>query len=843
MFKDAEFILSDAPFVDTMVYNLKVIALNCVIKNEDEALKAESKKGNKDAELYIACREGRAKYYQFTYTREILEYTSFPDYLIGDCVRDPMLIPESLQDEMTQYMTTYFIEHYNEKNNYYRCLNGLPDYGTPGILAKQKWFDDSVKIKEGTYVHELEDDYISYLEGSGILSQLLDEYPTHRYLDHLGAYKIDPYDARKAQAFQLLYLPSIDYEEISQKFRTTYERNRSYCLRRIYSDAYKYGSDNYDNFITVYLVISTIIDMINAIPEFIARKEIFDSRCVRYIFESYGIKYYSDIPMTYQLKIIKNLNTLIKYKASRRNMEDICAIFGFNNIQIFKYYLLRTRLLDKDGNYVVAWKEVEVTDHSKCVFINEEKDVLMDSDGYILTYEGEDGDESSSTVTILVEDPTKEYELKFVKVPINDQPDEYIKSIQDHINYDMVTLTDEYWDGGEDHEEIKKQHLEAEFNYKRSKFISIDSIADMSELAFDAPYFFNMLYDTVKLEEYLLLYIPYISSGRMFRLTDIFLYLFAINDFYNNIPDKIYIDMYLRWDSEKQEYHEEPVEVRIDYDNDSDSYSIGNMDELSDHNIYISAFNLRPDMNELNKFLSDHFVTREDLGITSFKMPTSPYATYDDLLNVFETNKRVYKHITSMMADAETKAEYDLYKKMYDMLLRNIFRLDYFLINDGETCFLPKTYTEYLKYKDSVLYLSLVEIAAIVDLEERRKKIDDIVSNVIYAIDQYIDSDKYKYFFYNLPTQSAEYIKKYLVNIIEIFKSYKVQLYDINTIYNFSSKWENMVRPLDYTADVQLKTKYFDTVRIKDEATMGMSTRINEKVDIIDAVTITPYYE
>lgn len=807
MFKDAEFILSDAPFVDTMVYNLKVIALNCVIKNEEEAMKAESKKGNKNAELYIACKEGRAKYYQFTYTREILEYTSFPEYLIGDCVADPTLIPESLQEEMTQFMTNYFIENYEERNNYYRCLSGLPDYGTPGILVQQEWFDDSVKINKGTYLHELEDDYISYLEGNGMLSQLMYEYPTHRYIDHMGAYKIDPYEARKAQSFQLLYIPTIEYEEISQRFRTNYERNRSYCMRRVYSDAYKYGSDNYDNFISVYLIISTMLDMINSIPEFIARKEIFDSRCVRYIFESNGIKYYSEIPMTYQLKIIKNLNTLIKYKASRRNMEDICAIFGFDNIQIFKYYLLRNRLIDKDGNYIVAYKN-----------------------------------ETDDPDSPLVEDIASEYELKFVKVPIDDQPDEYIKSLQDHINYDMVTITDEYWDGGEDHEEIKKQHLEADFNYKRSKFISIDSIADMSELAFDAPYFFTMLYDMVKLEEYLLLYIPYISSGKMFRLTDTFLYLFALNNFYNDIPDKLYIDMYLRWNNDTKEYYEEPVEVKIDYDSDSETYSIANMDEISDYNIYISAFNLRPDMNEMNKFLSDNFVTREDLGITSFKMPTSPYATYDDLLNVFETNKRVYKHVTSMMADAETKAEYDLYKKMYDMLLRNVFRLDYFLINDGETCFLPKTYTEYLKYKDSVLYLSLVEIAAISSLEDRRKKIDDIVSNVLYVINQYIDSDKYKYLFYNLPTQSAEYIKKYLVNIIEIFKSYKVQLYDINTIYNFSSKWENMVRPLDYVKDMTVKTKYFDSVIVKDESTVGLSTKAIDKVEVVDAVKIIPYY-
>lgn len=810
MHKEIEFILSDAPFVDTMIYNLKLIAVNCTVKNDELAMKYESKKGNKDAELYISCKENRAKYWQFKYTREILQQTSLPEHLIGECVRDSRNVPESMQDELEQFMTKYFIEHYEEKNNYYRMLAGLPDYGTTGIVVDPDWFDDTIKFKEKIYVHQLSGDQISYLEGTGKLKELLDDNPTHKYLDYLGGYSIDIYEARKAQAFQLLYIPTIEYEEISSKFRATYEKNRAYCLRRIYSEAYKYGSENYDNFMTVYLVISTIIDLINMIPEFIARKEIFDSRCVRYIFESYGIPYYSEIPMIYQLKIIKNLNKLINYKASRKNMEDICAIFGFNNIQIFKYYLLRKRRLNKDGEYEMITKEV------------------TDAFGNVHT----------------VEDFEKEYDLKFVKVPIDDQPDEYIKSIQDHITYDQITISDSYWDGGEDHEKIKQQHLETQFNYKRSKYISIDSIADMAELAFDAPYFFNMLYDMVKIEEYLLLYIPYISASGMFRLTDTFLYLFALNDFYNGLEDSIYIDSYLRWNEETKEYYEEAVEINITFDPETETHYISNMDEISNNNMYISAFNLRPDMEEINKFLKDNFVTKEDLGITDFKMPTSSYAKYEDLLNVFETNKRVYKHITSMMNSAETKRDYDLYKKMYDMLMRNVFKLDYFLIDNGEYVFLPKTYTEYLKYKDSILYLSLKEIQSIADMESRRKKIDLIVSNVIYVIDKYIDSDKYKYLFHNLPTQSAEYIKKYLVKVIDVFKSYKVQLYDISTIYNFSSRSDNSVRPLDYISDFQLKTRFRDHVSINDDISkMALSTRIGDRVEIGEAVTITPYYE
>ena len=58
------------------------------------------------------------------------------------------------------------------------------------------------------------------------------------------------------------------------------------------------------------------------------------------------------------------------------------------------------------------------------------------------------------------------------------------------------------------------------------------------------------------------------------------------------------------------------------------------------------------------------------------------------------------------------------------------FKLDYFLQPDGT---MPSTYTEYLRYRDTILYLSLKEVSSIADLETRRKEIDTIVGNVIYT--------------------------------------------------------------------------------------------------------------
>lgn len=808
MHKKIDLILTDAPFVDILVYNTKILAINAIIKDEDRALAGENKRAYKESNIYMACREGRSRYDMFDYTRTILEATSIPPELISDCLKDKTKIPLSMREELNTYMTEWYLDNYVEYNNYYRMLNGLPDIGDDGIPVQEEWLPENVSYVEGTKLHELSAEVLTIMENSGTLEYIYNMYPNAEYIDHMGVYAIDIYTARKAEPFQILYTLSIEYIEIYNKFRSTYEKNRIYTMRRVYSEAYKFGSDYYNSFISVYILISTMIDMVSNIQEFIIHKEIFDSRCIRHVFESNGIPYYSEIPTKYQLKIIKNINKLAKYKASRRNMRDVCAIFGFDNIEIFKFYILRNRLVDKNGNYVFATKEIE------------------------------DPNDPNNTITI--EDKTSEYELKFVKVPIDSQPDEYVKAISDHINYDLITLSDPYWDGDMDHEEVRKKHLEADFGFKRSKYISIDTISDISEMSFDMPYFFNMLYDMVKLEENLLLYIPYINRSHYFRLTDTFCYLFALKDFYNNLTDYIYIDTYIRFDEETKEYNIETVEIKVDYDPDTKIYTIANIDEISNNNKYIAAFNFRPDTTELNRFFLENHVTKKDVGIEDFQMPRNNIVTYEMLLDIFESNKGVYKHIVSMLRKARNKREYDLYKKIYDMLMINVFQLDYFLLPDGT---MPRTYTQYLKYKDNLLYLSLVDVAKISDLETRRKEIDDIVTNVLYSIDDYIDTDKYKYLFHDLPTVSADYIKKYIIKIIDIFKSYKIQLYDVNNIYNFTNRDSNTIRVIDSISDMIVKTRYKEKVEITDNAVVSLGTTFSEKIEIGEVVNITPYYE
>ena len=835
MYKKVERVFTDAAFVDSVSYYAKILAINSVIKDEERALNCETKETSINGNIYIACKEGRAKWYMFSYTKDILIDAAIPEYLLDQCVKDPMAIPESKREELCNIMVEDFLEKYEEKNDYYRQLAGLPNYGDPGIPIQDEWIPYGLSKGKAKYLHELDADCLMMMENLGTLESIISMYiderdpSKYRYLDHMGVYAIDPYDARKAEKFQILYLPSIDHEQLSTRYRILFERNRVYFLRRVYSDAIKYTGplepkngnsmretindegpyklNTYDAFIMVYLTITTIIDLINEIPNFITHKEVFDARCIRYLFESYGLPYYSEIPTKYQLRLIKNINILIKYKSSRRNMIDICNIFGFENIKVFKYYILRDRKTDKDGNYIFAYKDVP--------------------------------DPDDPTKTITIEDPTQEYELKFIKMPIDDNPDEYIKKVEDHISYDIHTINDYWWDGEDDHQVIKDAHLNAEFSCRRSKYISIDTTVEMKALAFDLPYFYNLLYDIHKLEEYLLLSVPYINTAHRFRLTDLFIYLFAMNDLYNMLPDYIYTNQFLDYNSETGEYTIRDVEAKVEYDIDHDYYYISNMDDLTNsHDLSLYAFNIMPDTEEINRFLAENFVTWEDVGIKDFKMYGNPIVRYEDLLAVFNTNKGVHDHIVKMMANAETEKEHALYEKIYKMLMTKLFQLDYFIDQEGH---MPRTYTEYLQNRDSLLYISLVDVSKIEDKEARRKEIDSIVSQCIYAIDEYIDTETYKNIFSNLPTVSTEYIKKYVAKIIEIFKSYKIQLYDISSSYRFADSNENLIRPTDYISNIHLTTRYTDKVEVLDNMIPALNTEFKEYISIGERVSIRTY--
>ena len=251
----AKILTDNIPVLDDIMYNTKLLILRSVLKDQSSADINETVESRRNGDKFTLCTEGYGRFEMFEYKELILREVLIPEYLIMDCVEDNTKIPSMYRDLLLSLTTERFLANYNELNNYYRMLGGLPDIGDEGIILDPTQYDltDIVGIDFSQKVHEMSKDEADILYALGIIDTVLIDNPTKKYLNYLGSRKISIYQARKADRFELLYIPEgVVPLEILNRFKTKIILNRLYTLRTIYSDAYKFGSDYYDNFIAIF---------------------------------------------------------------------------------------------------------------------------------------------------------------------------------------------------------------------------------------------------------------------------------------------------------------------------------------------------------------------------------------------------------------------------------------------------------------------------------------------------------------------------------------------------------------------------------------------------------------
>lgn len=350
---------TSSPFVDYLLYYTKILAFGSVVKDEDTADYAETQASAMGGDILISCIENNVIFELFTYTESMLRQVGITDpVLISRYSANRDLIPEVYRYDLTEIARQNYIDTYVELNPYYRMICGLPptgDYGIP-IRDYEYHFVNSINPWNVTYIHELDHESILYLEQKGILDEIRADYPDKQYLDYIAC-GITPYNARKAYNYQLLYYPTADAGVVQEKFIRKYDENRLYMISTFYSEGFKYSSKYYSNFIGLMIMLMTITDMLSEVSEHIVKKDLLDKRCIKFIFDMYGIPYYNSIPIKYQYRMCKNVNQLIRYKSSAQGMLNLIDLFGARDIEIFKYFILRDRNLDKWGD--ILYNEIE----------------------------------------------------------------------------------------------------------------------------------------------------------------------------------------------------------------------------------------------------------------------------------------------------------------------------------------------------------------------------------------------------------------------------------------------------------------------------------------------------
>ena len=452
--------------VDSFVAELKNVVMKSVIKQSKRAAKYETLEIQKAADKYITMIEAGTQWSSFVvFDADILEAAGVDKNNINLYVSDKNNIPYNLRERCMNLQRNKIINNYEEKNNYYRMLNGLPSMedmeSRDFVYAHPNLYDVPIDVP----VHLLNSEQINYLRGGGLLDELIAENPSKPYLKFLPPYNIDYYTARTANNYELLYAPTTSQESIAVDYKTLYKKARDYFMIGIYNKQYSNMYEYYDEFIGLSIMTMTIHRTIgNMYKQGIAR-EFYDIQLIKYLFESYSIPYIEDLSINYQLILAKNLNLLLTYKSTNKVFYDITAMFDMSHISIYKYYLIKEHKLDLDGKPIFAEKEKidEIT--------------------------GEPTGE-------MVPDYEKMFDFHFKKINLKEE--DIVAALEDdsnRIDYLSMTLTDPYWINDDP---LYQKLYETNFNRIISKYMSMDVVIKIYEMMWECCTTLRMFIDNQK---------------------------------------------------------------------------------------------------------------------------------------------------------------------------------------------------------------------------------------------------------------------------------------------------------------------------------------------------------
>lgn len=348
--------------MNKVLAELKNMISTIVVKLDFVAERYETLETLQAGDLYVACAKGENT---FDSHKNFSMYSLFESGLAKDpldaerYMKDKYLIPYEYRERVLIAERKYIIANYEERNNYYRTLSGLPELGDKDKIYITEVSDDIDGVDSSKPISEMTDDEISILEVSGVIDKLCEAHPEKKYITHLHPNRrISVIDARTAVDYSILYLyTDRGKQPITEMFINIYNNTKEYVLDRFYDDAFEKFNEYYKGFIGMFILSITIQRFItNYFKKFINR-DFYDKDIIRLLFESYGIPFYNDIPLSYLQKVAKNLNRLLMFKAEDQVFTDIFKIFDLDNTEICNYILMKNPILDNDKKPILLYKE------------------------------------------------------------------------------------------------------------------------------------------------------------------------------------------------------------------------------------------------------------------------------------------------------------------------------------------------------------------------------------------------------------------------------------------------------------------------------------------------------
>ena len=695
---------------------------------------------------------------------------------------DRFSVPNELQSKLLVVRREREVNEYVEQNNYYRMLNGYPDLEDTEYYYVTEAISEEYGIPLDIPVHEIADKlgnyYINTLQGIGFIDDLKFYHPDKKYLNYLGSNRISIQYARTAKNFAILSIQQDNVMESTyREFIRCYEKARIYFMSTCYVYQYRSVIPYYDNFIGLCIFIMAVQQVSMRSIKNATDREFYDEYMVQLLYETYGVPYFSRVDETTQKLIVQNLNLLIQNKATNKVILDVASILGFNDINIYQYYLIKKRKFDSNGRPLIA-KKRQVNASTG------EVEEVYDLEAMNSVY--------------------------FQKVDIRDEnvKDSLTDTLK-RVEYHDITYYDPmWWEDDELHDEIWK----TQYNYMETKYMGITTPYRLTDLLLQSilllrvimekqPDLYNVTLQLPKIVSksvslpmtvvlfFALMAKKYGITGQILTLPSKLIHILEVNDQEINKENEPIEILQFNFNAFSPKNLKETVSIlekhlsrrkyRIVKGHDVDLREDGTQDPFAPtHKIQFSVET--EDLEELYKYIND------------LRIPNADTKTKVEALNkIYENIEALYYFLSYQISVTTDPEEYYALKTFYDTAFYSKETAETFKITDEDGVErTADTFLEYLYYKDKDLYEFVNNV--------EQDKIYTYIDHIIYKMESLVDNVGYLY----ILNDGFSPLMELLQILVVFFKSYTIDFVEMTSLMIIDWDLENTVRFFDISKHI-----------------------------------------
>lgn len=776
-------IATDINPISSLYYDMIEIIQSSIIKFQSRAIPQESLEVRKYVDRYFDALLKRDTFFTYKdYTeQEFRDIGIYDQTLIQKYQHNLDLVEKQDRQYLLENRRRQIVLSYNEPNEYYRLLNGIPKKEDTDCFYVPEEVSKQYGIPLDLPIHKIEDVmgeyYISIVESLGIIDQLIEAHPEKEYLTHLGSRRVSIYKARTAKNFDLLYVSSKVSSTVKNKFEVIYYQCREYMVSVVYNNYMSFMIDNYDEFIGLVTMTMALEQLCMRSIENAMHREFFDPYAIQLLYKSYNFPFIERLNPDIQKSLAHNMNLLIQNKAHNQVFTTVANLLGFFNVHIYEHVLVKEHNMDRMGLPIFQTKTEVDPDTGELV-------TRYDLEAMFNVY--------FQKIELGTIDRLNAFDEDFLK-------EDYMERVEG----------DPFWWLDRDtFEEV----WEEEYNYAETKYLSLSISYRTMEMIFETVILMRMLLDSEPGIEPILLELPKILPDIKVRLYDVIVFLIVLLCKKHDLNGEIITNP---------------------------SGILGVLDQLDSIRNYSESQCIECLSFDFKFFQTETYKEEKDILFQYFtEDEKEQFLRYISILDIqsyqgeerkIEAINQMYRNITYLyrflgekMEETTDINEYTALRRFYQAtfyakeLEKEVDRVSY---KDGTYL----TFYDVLKQCNRALY----DFAESMDIS----MISYYADHAIAKLEEIIPNLKHLYAGYDLDSP----VEEALIRMIKYLKSYTTDFVGLDVIHIFDDKTKNMIKLID-----SYKSKKYVTLntRLKELNLIDELTKAEIEVSLRDRIRL-----